>query len=528
MPLQDTDPTSSFGGFGLNSDTDHFFRESILADQPSVEGPQITSEKRLASARTQIAAYLKENGGTDGNARKEWLRSLHVKITTQLCFTLYEVDSEAEVGVIFEVMNDRGKPLTDLEKVKNYLLHTSTFLEVPNELAKSVNEAWGEILRQFMAAGLVSSADEDRLLRAHWLTHYNHQSKQWQGTRSVKGRFSLREHKGKHATLLDLLHRYTEGLRASCISFCDAYEPHRPDAFESFKTDPWARAQVIEWSAKLGRVGVIAPFLPLMLAVRERWPNDPNKYLEIVKLCEAFAFRVYRVTGFRADAGQSALFHLGYELAHKSKDFDDAIKRLILNLYTRCGDEEFKTRTSVDHPQMRAAYSWSGLRYFLYEYEIALASKQGASPQVTWDELRKSDLRNTIEHILPQSIDQQPYWKERFQGRKHQRYVHDLGNLTLTKHNPHYLNKPFRDKKGAVNAEGHCYAKSPLYVERELTQWTDWDASAIEERRAKLLEWARDRWAVDLSGHEEHEPESDEDELDEGTDQFVDDSGDEA
>ena len=69
-------------------------------------------------------------------------------------------------------MNDRGKPLTDLEKMKNYLLHASTSLEVPNELAKSVNEAWAEILRQLMAAGLVSSADEDRLLRTHWLTHY--------------------------------------------------------------------------------------------------------------------------------------------------------------------------------------------------------------------------------------------------------------------------------------------------------------------------------------------------------------------
>ena len=502
----------------LNDDTDHFFKASILADQPGVEGPQITSEKRLAAAKAQIAKYLEENGGTDGNTREEWLRSLYAKVATQLRFTLYQVENEAEVGVIFEVMNDRGKPLTDLEKVKNYLLHTSISLDVPNGLAKSVNGAWAEILRQLMAAGLVSSADEDRLLRAHWLTHYNYQSKQWHGTRSVKARFSLRGHKGKHATLLDLLHRYTEGLRGSCVSFCDAYEPHRPDAFESFKVDPRARAQVVEWSAKLGRVGVVPTFLPLLLAVRERWPDDPNKYLEILKLCEAFAFRLYRLKGSRTDAGQAALFHLGYDLAHKSEDFDDAIVRIKRDLAYWCGDEEFETLTSPEHPQMRAAYEWSGLRYFLYEYESALASKQGASPRVTWDELSKSDLRNTIEHILPQSIDQQPYWRKRFRGRKHQRYVHNLGNLTLTKHNSHYLNKPFPDKKGAMEAKGHCYAKSPLYVERQLTQWQDWDASTIDERRARLLEWARDRWAVDLSAleAEEHEPELDEDELDDG------------
>ena len=48
----------------------------------------------------------------------------------------------------------------------------------------------------------------------------------------------------------------------------------------------------------------------------------------------------------------------------------------------------------------------------------------------------------------------------------------------------------------------HCYAKSPLYVERQLTQWEDWNAAAIDERRAQLLEWARSRWAVDLGNVE--------------------------
>ena len=510
----------------LNDDTDHFFKASILADQPGVEGPQITSEKRLALAKTQIAEYLEENGELAENTPEEWLRSLYAKVATQLRFTLYEVENEAEVGVIFEVMNDRGKPLTDLEKVKNYLLYTSTSLDVHNEFDKSVNGAWGEILRQLMAAGLVSSADEDRLLRAHWLTHYNPQPRQWERSKSVKGEFDLRRYRGQHAILLDRLHGYTEGLRASCISFCDAYEPHRPDAFESFKVNPRIRTQVIEWSAKLGRVGVIAPFLPLMLAVRESWPADPNKYLDILKLCEAFAFRVYGLKGARADAGQSALFRIGYDLARELSDFEDVVLRFKRDLDYWCGDEEFERLTNTE--QIREAYDWRSLRYFLYEYETALASKEGASPIVTWDELRSRDRQDTIEHILPQSIDQQPYWKKNFRGRKHQRYIHDLGNLTLTKHNSHYSNRPFPDKKGTVTAERHCYAKSPLYVERELTRWQDWDPSTIDERRAKLLEWARDRWAVDLSGlKDEHEPELDEDELDD-SDLFVDDGDGEA
>ena len=70
-------------------------------------------------------------------------------------------------------------------------------------------------------------------------------------------------------------------------------------------------------------------------------------------------------------------------------------------------------------------------------------------------------------------------------------YLHDLGNPTLTKHNSTYQSKPSPDKKGKADAIGHCYAKSPLYVERQLTQWDNWNANAIDERRSTLLEAKR-------------------------------------
>ena len=64
--------------------------------------------------------------------------------------------------------------------------------------------------------------------------------------------------------------------------------------------------------------------------------------------------------------------------------------------------------------------------------------------------------------------------------------------------------------------KGYCYTNSPLYVERELIQNQDWDTSTINERRARLLEWAEKRWHVDLSitGDEQHELEFEEDEID--------------
>ena len=312
----------------LNSDTDHYFKTNILTDHPSVEGPQITSERRLNAAKSLIASYLSNNAVRTEQQAEAWLQDLYTKLVTRLCFTLYEVDDEAEVGVIFEVMNDRGKPLTELEKVKNFLLHISTSIDVKNELASSINKAWTEILRRLMAADLVNSDDEDRLLRAHWLTHYNPQAKRWNGSRSIKEKFALKRHEGHHNDLLADLHVYADGLREACVSFCDAQKPNRSEAFESFREVQALRIQVLEWSEKLNRIGVLAPFLPLVLAARMRWPNNPKKYLRLLKLCECFAFRVYRLEGHNSNAGQSALFHLGHGLAVQNRVFSRAISTI--------------------------------------------------------------------------------------------------------------------------------------------------------------------------------------------------------
>ena len=329
------------------------------------------------------------------------------------------------------------------------------------------------------------------------MAYHNPQLRRWQGSRSVKQKFGLRSYAGRQQDLLKDLLAYTGGLRESSIIFCDAYQPNRPDAFASFKSDTRARAEVIDWSLKLRRTGYLATFLPLLIAVRRGWPMDPDKYLRVLRLCETFAFRVYRWREFRSNSGQPALFQLAFQLATRGRTYEDAVNAFNGHLAYWCRNDNFNDEHSGEDPNVW--YRWAGLRYFLYEYETASASQQGASPIVLWSELYSRDLKDTVEHILPQSISNQLYWKDRFNRRQHHNYVHDLGNLTLTKHNSSYQNKPFPDKRGSVTAEGHCYAKSPFFVERQLTELDDWDAEAIDQRRARLLVWARSRWAVETS-----------------------------
>ena len=481
----------------LNSGTDRFFRTNVIGDEQTLQTPTVSAEKRLEFARQHIDEHisLRLTGMAPGDATAE-LRRLHAKITNDLRFSLYEVDGQADVGVIFEVMNDRGKPLTELEKVKNYLLYASTLIDIPNDLDDQVNKAWSDILSRLMRAGREQDADENRLLRTHWVIEQDPRPRYWKGLESVKDRFNVRNGSIDSATLLKDLERYTHGLEQASIPFADAHSPTATGTFATFDGEPELKREVIDWSAKLQRIDAIAIFIPLLTAVRLVYPQDATKYLETLKLCENYAFRVFRVRGSRADAGQAPSLQAAHRLFRREIEFDDAMGRLRWELAFRCDDDAF---ASAINELVRSSqwYDWNGLRYFLYEYEIHLATRSGASPRLTWEDLSKRDLSQSIEHVLPQSIQNVPYWTDRFDEAAHQRYLHDLGNLTLTRYNASLSNRPFPDKKGDTD-RNRSYAESPLWQERELVEDDDWTPETIDERRERLLTWARERWAIDL------------------------------
>lgn len=473
----------------LNSDSDHYFRTVILSEEPGPEGPQISSELRLAEARDLFGVYLSTQRDQLGLAYTQWLTDLYLKVATRLMVTLYEVDSEAEVGMIFELMNNRGKPLSELEKVKNYLLYAGSTVPGPHGLAATVNEAWSEMLRQLMSAGLTSADNENELLRAHWLTWYDPRPRIFDGSRSIKEYFDLRRYRGESDRLLVDLTSYAEGLRQAALCVCDARAPERADAFQAYP-EP-LRSKVKLSSAKLTRVNVVAPFLPLLIGMRMRDANDLPGYLAIVDLCEKFAMRVYRFGGRRTDAGQKELIPLGYQLRRGDIGFDEAFTGLLVAISTYAPWGPFKDQLEAEQDW----YEWAGLKYFLYEYEESLAKARGAVPRVGWEEVRRRERADTIEHVLPQQpIDN--YWLDRFSSDDRRRYTHDLGNLTLTKDNSSYGRKPFPEKKGSPGLGTRCYSESPFFMERELAVLTDWTPDAIATRRGKLVQWAMERWGL--------------------------------
>lgn len=91
----------------------------------------------------------------------------------------------------------------------------------------------------------------------------------------------------------------------------------------------------------------------------------------------------------------------------------------------------------------------------------------------------------TIEHVMPQTIGRDKpgkAWKEML-GEQHEevhaKFLHVLGNLTLTGYNPDLSNSPYGQKQA-------LYAKSNLQLNDYFSRVSTWDETAVKSRGSAL------------------------------------------
>ena len=99
----------------------------------------------------------------------------------------------------------------------------------------------------------------------------------------------------------------------------------------------------------------------------------------------------------------------------------------------------------------------------------------------------------TIEHIVPQNENLSQQWKQAL-GQKwkevQEKYLHTLGNLTLTGYNSEYKDKFFTEKKEMKGG----FKESPLRVNEGLRQIETWGENEIKDRAKQLAKKALTVW----------------------------------
>ncbi|GAA7030820.1 DUF262 and DUF1524 domain-containing protein [Helicobacter pylori] len=115
----------------------------------------------------------------------------------------------------------------------------------------------------------------------------------------------------------------------------------------------------------------------------------------------------------------------------------------------------------------------------------------------------------TIEHIMPQELTEE--WErdlgENFQAI-HDKYLHTIGNLTLTGYNLEYSNKSFQEKRGMEKG----FKDSPLRLNQGLRDLKSFGEEQIKKRANDLADLALKIWTypkLDAETLEKYKPKKD-------------------
>lgn len=360
--------------------------------------------------------------------------------------------------LIFESMNSKGKPLTPIDLIRNYVL-----MSLPNdEQTRLYEDYWHPIERQFGKGG----EDEFNAFIWYWLWLKvpNRQPKENEAYHEFK-RYFADDYDGDTEGLLKELREYAQ--RYASLFLGDEKDVELRRVF----------GRIVSLDVK-----PVRPLLMLLYSVYERGKIDRNVFLSVCGTIESFLFR--RAVCGRLTTGLNNFFASMYRNLEDQDDVEEYVTAMLLihssgmTAYFPSDEdfaEEFKTRDCYNR--------FSKKRYYLERMENWHRSKEPISA----DDYQ-------IEHVMPQTIDDEHGWKESL-GENwediHDRLCNNLGNLTLTGYNQEYSNRSFSDKLNLHDVGLKC---SPLYLNKSIASHREWGEVEIRQRADELAKEACKIW----------------------------------
>ena len=356
--------------------------------------------------------------------------------------------------LIFESMNSTGRELSQADLIRNFILmgleptHQTGLYEEhwrPMEIAFG-QEAYGTHFDGFMRHYLTFKTGEIPNVRAVY--------------EAFKG----------HARSPEVAAAGVDALVADVHTYAGYYCAMALD-----KEDDIELASAFRDLREL-KVDVAFPFLLELYDdyVQGRIPKED--FVQAVRLVEAYVFR-RAVCAIPTNSLNKTFASFGRAL--RKDRYIQSIQAHLLTLpsYRRFpGNEEFRRELSA-----RDLYNFPRRSYWLRRLE-----NQGRKERVPVDEY-------TIEHIMPQNENLSAAWREALGPewkQVHERWLHTLGNLTLTGYNSEYSDRPFCEKRDMQGG----FKESPLRLNERLGALDTWNEDTIQERAEQLAAKAVHVW----------------------------------
>lgn len=489
----------------LGADCGEFFERVVLGND-SIEQVKIllAAHHNLHAAKLEIEQWLKVKGA-------DFAEKALLVIEQRLGLLVYNPDDSAEVGIMFEVINNRGKDLSELEKVKNYLIYVATKLGVSTTREK-INTRWSAILRNLHIAGHTGEIAEGSFLR----------------TVSIL-QFSL--NKTDSSYVYNVLR--TKFLKIDSVLKDDDSRKAAIKQIESFvdileKASLWYAVLYGEQHDGLDRkIAAIleriyaqqqhANIMPVLLAVLIRHGGQhgiDGALQRILELIEKVNFRVYVARGMtgRSDSGQGMLFWIAANY-HNNRLVHELLTGELSNadnidLQLEHGLVQFTLSYATDEKLVESLvlgeddnqfdfYKWGGLKYFLICYEATL--KESKTVKIGQIRSSRSSMKSgdyfSVEHIWATKHEELVYNRPRDNHVRRR-----LGNFMLLELNLNIAgsNDDIQTKislysgKSALglNDDNNQNQPSEMAQVRELIRdaksvLTEFDAPIFEDKRYK-------------------------------------------
>ncbi|SDR90573.1 Protein of unknown function [Formosa sp. Hel1_31_208] len=487
----------------------------------------------------------------------EEIESLYRKVTQNLKFNKYEIGDDFDVYVAFETMNNRGKQLSNLELLKNRLIYLTTLYDKSelknddrNALREKINDAWKGIYHQ-IGRNKKKPLNDDDFLVAHWIMYFQY-------TRQ-KGDDYIKFLLGEKFTPKNIFSKIEvdvsdleiiEEVKEEIIDDDDdddVFEEEngtksvaklRPKEIEEYVSslkevaahwyntnNPLNNPDLTDkesiWLDRLNRVGIVY-FRPLVTVSFIAKGVTSSDRVKLFKQIERFIFIIFRMGRAFSTYRNSEFYKAARQLRVGETTIDEIIETLEERMhwsfyqYEDDGPKHFDYVHFQKYLQKKfqgggGFYSWNGLKYFLYEYELEKVKQRG-NQKIDWSTLFVKDKKDkvSVEHILPQTPSKD-CWKNvinNFNEKELGIITNSLGNLVPLSMsiNASLQNDCFADKKVAKfdsqDKKIRMGYNDGSHSEIEVAAHDNWTAQNILQRGLTLLTFLENRWDVKFESRE--------------------------
>lgn len=375
-----------------NAETNIYFKEAVLGNKKNIS-EDIKSLMNLKFAKLFFSEWLKKN--------ELRIDEIYQTVIHRLGFICFSPTNTNEIGIMFEVINNRGKALSELEKIKNYFIYYAT-INSRNSLRTKINENWGTILKNLNHASVTSNEEENNFLRNCYLVFFSpNKGRSWYVYDELKDKFKV-EDKNDLEPKISEIESFIDFVQQAAQSYAFFFNHN------FFKTEYRGsnKEQLESVLKRLRCQPVNASIMPLYLATMTYLYERSEDVINMLNTIEILNFRIYVLYNpqiRRADTKQGDLFQWAFEL-NRDRDWETEdepeneyktwLGRLIegdifdyirmhLEDFTSflCPEEIFVQSLTIDNDEATDYYNWNGLRYLLASYEEKLNEERKES----WD-----------------------------------------------------------------------------------------------------------------------------------------------